>query len=286
MPADDEQGVIRPHREPEHDRQGRCDGRNVDHMSRQPDDGQTTRQGDDRRGHRQRRGDEGAEGEEQDDQGGEHADDHAEAGAGTGELLAEVAAGRDLDPCIAGRLCCVEDAVPLVVVEVARGDLEGHRDVGDRPVLGDVRGPLLAEWADHRLDVLVARQGLHGRVDGLLVLSLGEGGARLEDDRDAAVGLLRQVLVEQIGGGLGARSGQRHVVVLRAAGGIRDHHKPDREHHPRSDHPWGSASSERSDLVHSGTHCAPSPSIAILAYRDAPTGTPGILSGSLHRNSR
>ena len=119
MPADDEQGVVGSHGEPEHDPQGRGDGRDVERVSRQPDDGQAAGQGDDRGRHRQRRGDEGAEGEQQDDQGGENADDLAQSGAGAGELLAEVPAGGDLDARVAGRLGRIEDAVRLVVVEVA-----------------------------------------------------------------------------------------------------------------------------------------------------------------------
>ena len=70
-------------------------------------------------------------------------------------------------------------------------------------------------------------------------------------------------VVEQVGGGLGARSRERRVVVLRPAGRVRDDHQPDREHNPGGNDPGGPPGANPPSLVHKGTHCRP-PFIAVL----------------------
>ena len=72
------------------------------------------------------------------DHRGADTDDLAQPRTRIGELRAQVAAGRDLDPGVGRRLGVVEDVVGFFVGDVTRTDREEERDDPDRVVLREL----------------------------------------------------------------------------------------------------------------------------------------------------
>src|SRR6185312_7026208 len=107
-----------------------------------------------------------------------------------------------------------EDVLGVLVRRVARAGVQRDRDVGGLPVLADQRGRALIERADDVGDVRQRLQVLHRVIDRGRVGGVGDrAGAGDQGERDAPVGLLGQLLLQQVGGVRRARPRQRQVVV-------------------------------------------------------------------------
>ena len=115
----------------------------------------------------------------------------------------------------------VDDRLGLVLGEVARALVEGHRDVADRLVLAERRArPALSSGLTTRITWSAFFSASTVVVDGLLVLRVGELAARhLEHHRVGAVGLLREVAGQQVLRALRVGARQRQVVAVLLAGG-------------------------------------------------------------------
>jgi hypothetical protein len=242
--GDDEQRVVDPHPEPDHDRQRGADLRDLDEMTDQPDQAETDQEPEDRvpvrKAHRHHR----PEREQEDDHRGGDPHRLAALGGGLRHLLAHVAADGHREPRVLRRGCGVDDAVRLALGELRWAEVDGARDVADSPILADRARALGREWADDPDHVGGLLQRVDRLVDDLRVGGVVEA-ARLglHHHRVAPVRLIGELVLKQVlgGGRVAARDGEV-VAGVRAGGPDRDHdpHQrqdpEDRDHVPAANH--------------------------------------------------
>ena len=257
VPGDDEQAVVDAHAQADHGRQGRRRRRHLHDLAEDADDAQAGDERDDRREDRHPHGHEGPEGEEEDDDRGREPDDLGQVGRGLGQLLPDVGADRDLHAVRLARVGDVEDVLRGLLVHLARALLQRERDVADGLVLRQLGRAVGVEGADRAVDrVLVVLVVVVDLLDRVLVGGLVELVAvwRDEDDRDGAVGLLGELLVEQVGGLLtvGAREGEVVAGVLPER--HRDSRKRDEGDEPDGDDDELVADTEVAEVVKRSSH--------------------------------
>jgi hypothetical protein len=127
VPGDDEQRVVDPDPEPDHDPERRSNVRDVHHVAQQADHAQTGEHREQRRHDRERHRGGGPERDQEDDDRRDDPDHLACPGVGLGHLLAEIAADGDRQPRTLGRaLGGVDDLVRLVDVDFVAPDRQQH----------------------------------------------------------------------------------------------------------------------------------------------------------------
>jgi hypothetical protein len=256
--GDDEQRVVDPDAEADHRRQRRRDARHLDDVAEQLDDRQRRDQPEHRRHDRQDHRRDRAEGEHQDHDRRREADRLARLCVGLGDRLAEVAAGGDLEPGLLRGALRVDDLLGLVVGEVALALGQGDRDVGDLLVLADRVFGRLAERADRALDDVHLPQRLDRVLNGLLVLRVGDlPGLGLHDDRVGAVGLVGQMVRQQVLGVGRAGAGEGEVVARLLADDVGDRGDGDHGGHPQPDYGPMVAATEATEPVERASHTEP-----------------------------
>ena len=237
MTGDQEQRVVDAHAQPDHGGERRPDRGDLDGVAEQADDRQGDGQAEHRGRDRQRHRGGGPEGEQQDHHGRGEADRFAAPRGRFGQLLADVAADRHLQPAAAGRVGAVRYRLRVLDVEVPRPHVERDRDVADRLVLGEEARAGRAGGVDRPDDVPDLVQGRDGGLDGRLVLRVRQRAAvGLEDDRIGAVGLLRKLVLQEVRGVGGVRAREREVVAVALTRALCDDHQHDRDDAPEGDH--------------------------------------------------
>ena len=278
---DDEERVVDPHAQADHRGERRRRGRHVRELAEHADQCERADETEDRCDDRQRHRRRGAEGEQEDHDGGGQTDRLALVRARLRQLLTGVAAKRHVEAGAAGGIARVEHLLGLILREVALADVQRHRDVGDLLVLGEQRRSLVAERVDRPDHVGRVAQVLDRVVDRLLVARVRELSAmRLEDQRVAAVGLVRQALLEHVGGLRRSGSRERQVVAGAVAGRLTRKREARRGHDPDGDHEPVVAGAEPTEVVERTSHgILPSLALELAAARrtgqwEGPQGFP------------
>lgn len=109
----------------------------------------------------------------------------------------------------------VDGPLGILEGELRWAVLEVEGDVADLMLLVELASALLAERADGLRDRRVPGIGLGDSLDRLLVPGIGELGAGRgpESDRDRGVGLVRELVAQQVAGHLAVGPRHREVVV-------------------------------------------------------------------------
>ena len=253
--CDEEEGVVDPDAEPDHRRERRADGGDVEDVAEQADERQGDREPDDRGHDRHAHRDEAAEGEREDDHRRRDADDLAALGLGLRQLGADRAADRHLHARRTTRLGGVEDVLRRLLVQGTGADVEQDGDEGVPPVLADETGRGARERIAGAVDVRLLDDRLVGLLDRLLERGFRDLALRrVEDHRARAVLLRGEPLREQVVRMLAVGSGEREIVRRLGADAVNGEREDGRHGDPGEDDRERMAGAQPSDAMQESRH--------------------------------
>ena len=206
-------------------------------------------------GHQGRRdgqahGDERAEGDGQDDDRHHDADQLAVA-AGREVRVAETAVVLDLDAGVTDVLDGLLGRVVLGGADLL--DVEADGGEGGLPVVTQGRSTRVVGTV-HGDHVRTGGELLDGLLDRGLLVGTGESVLRVEDDVGGVERLLREAVLDGVGGGLRVGAGKAERLVVAAAAGGVEHEDRDGDDDPGADDLPGVAACEVADAVQSVGH--------------------------------